>query len=722
MTALHVIGLPHTQASKEHTLCAYTMKHYNFCEMMLSEYDVYSYHGEHPDMNATEHITIYSDENQHKWFGNHDYKNKFYNITWNPNDEHWVTGNSIAIEEIKKRYQPNDIICLIAGHCQKQIADAFPDAIVVEYGIGYTGVFANFKVFESYSHMHWVYGNMGNDNGGFYDCVIPNYFNKNDFELRTDKEDYYLFIGRLIQRKGAEIAVEVTRRLGKKLIMAGQGVVEKGRGYVIAEDGMRYEGDHIEHIGSVGPLERSKLMGGAIATFVPTTYIEPFGGVSVESMFCGTPVVASDFGAFCVPVSAQILTKGGWKYYNEIVVDEDETLGYNFETQSLEWTIINNVNFFEDQNTKTYRNRNWTIRCTDNHRWVTFSGSSEDRSDFRLDSFLNSRLSTDRILLAAPFIDDGTLDITPREAELIGWIWGDGGMEGPYLNDGTGKFKYRSAFEWENDAPNLLSKARVYQAKPDTLDELLVLLENFKPYHTSNRGKEKSHHYDRMVFRLDLNIIRNILHRSRIHEIGLQNFILNLSHEARSALMHGFRLAEGHLASSTPQITQNAGSILDAIELCGYLLGIRVTRQKPSEYRGNLNYTLSLANPVIAPARINVEEGKTEDVWCPTTNLGSWTMKYDNHIVLTGNSETILPDVSGFRFRTIGEATKAAEYASYLNPIDIRRYAVNNFSTEVVKWKYDNYFQQLLDLYNGGGFYSDWSGNLSVRYGIRTNY
>ncbi len=115
MKRLHIVGLPHNQANKEHSLCAYGQKHKKFCEMMLSiGYETHSYYGEHSDMRATEHITIYSDENQHKWFGDHDYKNKFYNITWNPNDEHWVTGNSLAIEEIKKRYQPNDIICLIA--------------------------------------------------------------------------------------------------------------------------------------------------------------------------------------------------------------------------------------------------------------------------------------------------------------------------------------------------------------------------------------------------------------------------------------------------------------------------------------------------------------------------------------------------------------------------------------------------------------------------------
>lgn len=297
--ALHVVALPHTQTTKEYTACAYTMKHLRFCTMMKSlGYEIISYASEENEADLDELVIIYPKSDQVKWFGENDFHTKFFNITWNPSDEHWVVGNQRAIEEIKKRIKPNDIICLIAGVCQKQIADQFPNNPVVEYGIGYNGVFADFKVFESYSHMHWVYGNQNSDNGRFYDCVIPNYFDPQDFKVGYKKDDYYLFIGRLIQRKGAEIAVEATRRLGSKLIMAGQGVVEKTGNKIIAEDGMIYEGDHISHVGHVGVEERAELMSKAQGVFVPTTYLEPFGGVSIEAMLCGTPVIASDFGAF----------------------------------------------------------------------------------------------------------------------------------------------------------------------------------------------------------------------------------------------------------------------------------------------------------------------------------------------------------------------------------------------------------------------------------------
>ena len=39
-------------------------------------------------------------------------------------------------------------------------------------------------------------------------------------------------------------------------------------------------------------------MGGAIATFVPTEYLEPFAGTHIESMLCGTPPITTDFGVF----------------------------------------------------------------------------------------------------------------------------------------------------------------------------------------------------------------------------------------------------------------------------------------------------------------------------------------------------------------------------------------------------------------------------------------
>lgn len=293
----HILSLPHTQATIEYISCAYTAKARNFATMMSSlGHDTFLYAGEETDADVTELVTIVTRAQQTKWFGKFDYKTQFYPITWGPNDTHWKVTNYRAIAEINDRLEPGDFICLIAGECQRQVAEAFPNNPVVEYGIGYRGCFANFKVFESYSHMNYVYGNVFNtDNGQHYDAVIPNYFNPDDFYL-ADKEDYYVFLGRFTQRKGVEIAVEATRKLGAKLIMAGQGCRQEGNKFI--GDELTVQGDHLSHIGHVNVEERAKLLSGAKACFMPTTYLEPFGGVSIEALLSGTPVVATDYGVF----------------------------------------------------------------------------------------------------------------------------------------------------------------------------------------------------------------------------------------------------------------------------------------------------------------------------------------------------------------------------------------------------------------------------------------
>lgn len=326
----HVVSLPHTQTTKDYNACAYTEKVRKFCNMMKSlGHTVYLYAGEENEAECDELITIVTKDQQQEWFGNNDYKQKFFNLTWNPMDIHWQATNAKAVAEIENRIRPRDFICIIGGVCQKAIADGLPDYMSVEFGVGYYGVFAKYKVFESYSHMHHVYGKLNKDTGDFFDAVIPNYFDGKDFPFSSEKDDYFLFMGRMIRNKGVNIAVEVTEKIGAKLLIAGQGV-EKSyierlpdreiNGVTVTEVQRVYEapeitikGKHIEHVGYADTKRRGELMSRAKAVFVPTTYIEPFGGVSIEAMMCGTPVITTDFGVFAENV---IHGKTGFRFRN----------------------------------------------------------------------------------------------------------------------------------------------------------------------------------------------------------------------------------------------------------------------------------------------------------------------------------------------------------------------------------------------------------------------
>jgi glycosyltransferase involved in cell wall biosynthesis len=203
-------------------------------------------------------------------------------------DKHWVVTNHRAIAEIAKRAEPRDFICIIGGTCQEAIGGAFPDMLTVEFGIGYSGVFAKHRVFESYAWMHAVHGahttlpGIMSDRGRFFDAVIPNYFEVEDFPFSAEKDDYYLFMGRLVEAKGLQIAIDTCRTLNRKLVVAGAGTPP----------------DFGEYVGIVDSQRRGELMSRARAVFVPSLYLEPFGGVHVEAMLCGTPVITTDWGAF----------------------------------------------------------------------------------------------------------------------------------------------------------------------------------------------------------------------------------------------------------------------------------------------------------------------------------------------------------------------------------------------------------------------------------------
>lgn len=278
---MHVVALPHTHVTNQYAACAFTQKVLRFCQMMKAKgHHVTLYAGEQNEAPCDEHVSCISEKRRAEIVGVKHYTE----ADWG--HPHWVGFNAKVIGEMHQRIEPHDFICLIGGYAHKPIADAFPAHHSVEFGIGYSGTFAKYRVFESEAWKHMIYGaesgRADRKDGNWFDAVIPNQVDPALFPEGRGDGDYYLYVGRLIDRKGYHIAQDVCQRLGKRLILAGPGE-QKGYG---------------EFIGEVGPEERAQLMGGAIALFCPTQYIEPFGTVTIEAMACGTPVITSPWGAF----------------------------------------------------------------------------------------------------------------------------------------------------------------------------------------------------------------------------------------------------------------------------------------------------------------------------------------------------------------------------------------------------------------------------------------
>lgn len=296
----HILGLVHLPVTRRYMGCAFTMKVYRMCQMLMSlGHEVILYGAEGSDAPCSEFVETHSIQEIFDTWGcgdnrfelGYDWKSEGFRHDFNDLPTLLtMAARARTIAAIEERKRPDDFLLLTQGVYQKPVADAVGLTLTCEPGIGYRGSYARYRAFESAYLMNFTYGSenpRASVNGNHYDRVIPNYFDLGDFTFEAEKDDYFFFIGRIITRKGVEIAMRVAEILGKRLLVAGQGNevnVHGRRG--------------VEYVGYVGPEERDRLMGRAEAVFVPTLYLEAFGGVNVEAQLCGTPVLTTNFGVF----------------------------------------------------------------------------------------------------------------------------------------------------------------------------------------------------------------------------------------------------------------------------------------------------------------------------------------------------------------------------------------------------------------------------------------
>ncbi len=153
-------------------------------------------------------------------YGDHDWRTKGF-PNFRTDDHAYKVFYDKAIAAVGARKEAHDFLLCSFGSGHRPVADAHGDMIVCEPGIGYAGGhFAPYKVFESYAILHAYLGLdhvARTSNSMWYDVVIPNYFDLDDFEFSADKDDYFLFLGRVYSGKGIHIAVQIVEEIGGRL-------------------------------------------------------------------------------------------------------------------------------------------------------------------------------------------------------------------------------------------------------------------------------------------------------------------------------------------------------------------------------------------------------------------------------------------------------------------------------------------------------------------------
>ncbi len=114
------------------------------------------------------------------------------------------------------------------------------------------------------------------------------------FDFQSEPDDYLLFFGRIHPDKGAREAIEIAGACNKKLILAG---IIQDEDYYHRQIEPHLDNYNAVYIGSVRPVQRNQLLGKAYSLLHPINFNEPFGLSVVESMACGTPVIAFNRGS-----------------------------------------------------------------------------------------------------------------------------------------------------------------------------------------------------------------------------------------------------------------------------------------------------------------------------------------------------------------------------------------------------------------------------------------
>ncbi|MXV74729.1 glycosyltransferase family 4 protein [Candidatus Poribacteria bacterium] len=325
----HVMCVPNAPSDAYYTLSHWAQKTRNYCWMLKSIGHRVIYYGyESCNVECDEKVIVASEDVLMEAYPK--CRDEFGHVDINAEpdnpdgieylEKRWAIETGYAL---KKRYKPDDIFYWtvpIGG--QRRLYEELKELPVrhVEPGIGYIGAFLPHRIFQSSFIRDFHYGayhsnlkwqdfldaaaeqiKLGEPHFLFTcvdwemppksDVVIPNPYDLSLFDFRVDKEDFLLYLGRLVNGKGIIEAVEIAERTGMKLVVAGPGNFEAAVG--------RKPSENIEVLGrAVGVEERRDLLSRARAVLSLARVFETFGGAAIEALLSGTVPVVANSGGF----------------------------------------------------------------------------------------------------------------------------------------------------------------------------------------------------------------------------------------------------------------------------------------------------------------------------------------------------------------------------------------------------------------------------------------
>ena len=302
---VHILGIPYSITNRRFCCDPFTQGILNFLKMFEGE-DSFDkvYHYGHPASELpdyVENIPVTDDDVLMKNYGYYSGTEDLTDlINYNQNDDAFISFNRRTIPIIRENISDDDMVLFTFGPGHELIYKALRPLqeknACIEYWIGYyASVVDHFKVYPTYGHRIWCdekFGQYNNRKNKFAQRVITWGPNPDDFEYNDEKDDYFVFLGRVIEAKGIDLCIQLANILGINLKIAGQGSLTD------LEYDVENFSDNIDILGPVNIEERKELLKNAKGLIAPSIFYESLGWQVIEAMLSGTPVITTDFGGF----------------------------------------------------------------------------------------------------------------------------------------------------------------------------------------------------------------------------------------------------------------------------------------------------------------------------------------------------------------------------------------------------------------------------------------
>lgn len=311
---------------------------------------------------------------------------------------------------------------------------------------------------------------------------------------------------------------------------------------------------------------------------------------------------------YCVPDSSEILTRDGWKTYYTLKKG-DIVLTYNVKTGTAEWQpVLDKKIFYHDQELFALGGKRGEILFTDGHRWVVreqktrvrgkiYGGKEKIVRGYELNTNHNIVMVPERVEFPRKSL------LTPEEAELLGWL----------ITDGYWRFKGNYC------------EAVIYQHPNKFLDIVKRVA----------GGKPRKPHPDTGVVCVP---VRKDRLKNLIPILKTRDFASvppKLSRDALEKFYNAMYLADGTVIKRRGKgdsdfFAATKKEVLDAFVIAAFLLGKRTREGKRGTYVSSRK-TMKVAGAL--------HRGHYKGfVWCPKTPNGTWVMRQNGVVTITGNT------------------------------------------------------------------------------------